>query len=232
MLKIVKVFTPALIVVTMGCAPPERTVRENVIDPGPVVSSRPLPNSQRMTVGIARFSNESHYGAGLFVDKHGDRIGKQASDSLAHHLMKTERFIVVERQDVGRLEDEAQLMGRSAKEFRTGLKGVDALIVGSVVELGRETTGQGWLVGRSKEQRARARVVLRMVDPRNGENFYSAEGSGEATLTMSSTLGFGGRAGYDSTLVGKVIDAAIVNMMNNVVATLDARATGRMRGEK
>lgn len=226
----VKFILLALPLITVGCGSAQRDVRENVIDPGPVVTAAPLPHSQRMTVGIARFSNETHYGSGLFLDEHGDRIGKQASDSLARHLMQTQRFTVVERQDVGRLEDEAHLMGRSDKEFRSGLKGVDALIVGSVVELGRETTGKGWLVGRSKDQRARARVVLRMVDPENGELFYSAEGSGEATLSTTSTLGFGGQASYDSTLVGKAIDAAIVNMMNNVVATLDARATVRVGG--
>ena len=71
--------------------------------------------------------------------------------------------------------------------------------------------------------RARARVVLRMVDPKTGQVFYSQEGSGDATLSSTSTLGFGGTSGFDSTLEGKAIDAAIVNMMNKVVQTL-ARA--------
>jgi curli biogenesis system outer membrane secretion channel CsgG len=102
---------------------------------------------------------------------------------------------------------------------------VDALILGSVAELGRETTGTSWFVGRSKQQRSRARVVLRLADPRSGEIFYTQEGSGEATIDATSTLGFGGNAGWDSTLDGKAIDAAIVNMMHNVVRTLDARRT-------
>jgi curli biogenesis system outer membrane secretion channel CsgG len=114
-------------------------------------------------------------------------------------------------------------MGLSDEAFRKHLTGVDALILGSVAELGRETTGKSWFVGRSKQQRARARVVLRLADPRSGEVFYTQEGSGEATIEATSTLGFGGSAGWDSTLDGKAIDAAIVNMMNNVVRTLDAR---------
>jgi curli biogenesis system outer membrane secretion channel CsgG len=95
--------------------------------------------------------------------------------------------------------------------------------MGSVVELGRDTTGGVWLLGKEKTQRARARVVLRLVDPKTGQVFYSQEGAGEASLSASSTLGFGGAAGFDSTLEGKAIDAAIVNMINNVVSTLDAR---------
>ncbi len=211
-----------LTALTASCSP-SRTISEGVADRGPAVAAAPLPESERMTIAVARFSNESTYGAGLFTDQYGDRLGKQASDLLTNHLVETQRFSVVERPDLGRLRAEAKLMGLSEEDFRRNLKGVDALILGSVAELGRETTGSSWFVGRSKQQRARARVVLRLVDPRTGEVFYTQEGSGEATIKASSTLGFGGRAGWDSTLDGKAIDAAIVNMMNNVVRTLDAR---------
>ena len=206
-----------------GCASPSRTVQEGVKDPGPKVVANPLPAAERMTVGIARFTNESIYGSGLFTDASGDRIGKQASDLLARHLMATQRFNVVERQDVGKLAAEAELMGLTKEEFKKNMLGVDALILGSVVELGRDTTGNAWLIGKSKTQRARARVVLRLVDPKTGQVFYTQEGSGEADLSSSSTFGFGGATGFDSTLEGKAIDAAIVNMMNSVMATLDAR---------
>lgn len=206
-----------------GCASPSRTVQEGVKDPGPKVVANPLPAAERMTVGIARFTNESIYGSGLFTDASGDRIGKQASDLLARHLMATQRFNVVERQDVGKLAAEAELMGLTKEQFKQNMIGVDALILGSVVELGRDTTGNAWLIGKSKTQRARARVVLRLVDPKTGQVFYTQEGSGTADLSSSSTFGFGGATGFDSTLEGKAIDAAIVNMMNSVMVTLDAR---------
>lgn len=205
-----------------NCAP-KRAIHEGVQDRGPAVQAEPLPEGERMTLAIGRFTNETNYGAGLFTDKQGDRLGKQAADLLANRLVETQRFRVVERQDLGRLENEAKLQGVDSDNFRKGLTGVDALILGSVAELGRETTGSSWLVGRSKQQRSRARVVLRLVDPRTGDIFYTQEGTGEATIEASSTLGFGGSAGWDSTLDGKAIDAAIVNMMNNVVRTLDGR---------
>ena len=208
-----------------ACGSPTRTVQEGVKDPGPRVAVRPLPPTERMTVGIARFTNESIYGSGLFTDASGDRIGKQASDLLARHLMATQRFNVVERQDIGKLVTEADLMGISKEQFKQNLKGVDALILGSVAELGRDTTGNTWLLGKQKTQRARARVVLRLVDPKTGQLFYTQEGSGEADLSSSSTLGFGGATGFDSTLEGKAIDAAIVNVINSVAQTLDARRT-------
>ncbi len=200
-----------------------RDIHESVEDRGPQVAYAPLPPTSRMTVAVSRFTNESVYGSGLFTDQSGDRIGKQAADLLSRHLMATQHFNVVERQDISKLKSEAELMGKTESEFKQNLLGVDALIMGSVVELGRDTTGGVWLVGKEKTQRARARVVLRLVDPKTGQVFYSQEGAGEASISSTATLGFGGTAGFDSTLEGKAIDAAIVNMINNVVSTLEAR---------
>lgn len=206
-----------------GCAP-HRAVNTGVSDVSPPVNVSVLPDATRRKVAIARFSNETVHGSGLFTDEHGDRIGKQASDILARRLVETKHFTVLERPDLDKLRAEARLMGLSEEQFRNNLMGVDALILGSVVELGRETTGGAWLVGKSKTQRVRARVVLRLVDPRTGKVFYTAEGTGDSTVATTATLGFGGYAGFDSTLEGKAIDAAIVNMMNNVVASLDNHA--------
>ncbi|MEI6336760.1 MAG: CsgG/HfaB family protein [Methylococcaceae bacterium] len=220
-----KKITVTLLVLTsinlLACV--SHTINEGVEDRGPQIVAAPLPTTQRMTIAISRFTNESVYGSGLFTDQSGDRIGKQASDLLSRHLMATQRFNVMERQDIGKLKEEANLMGETEQQFKQNIKGVDALILGSVAELGRDTTGGIWLLGKEKTQRARARVVIRLVDPKTGEAFYSQEGSGEASLSASSTLGFGGTAGFDSTLEGKAIDAAIVNMIKNIVATLDAR---------
>jgi curli biogenesis system outer membrane secretion channel CsgG len=221
----IKILAIAVFFALTGCV--SHTISEGVRDPGPRVSVASVPNVERMTIGIARFNNESVYGSGLFTDASGDRIGKQAADMLAKHLVASQRFNVVERQDISKLEAEADLMGVSKDKFRQNLAGVDALILGSVVELGRDTTGGIWVIGKSKTQRARARVAIRLVDPKSGQVFYSQEGSGEAELSSNSTLGFGGTSGFDSTLEGKAIDAAIVNMINNIVNTLSTRRMSR-----
>lgn len=216
------VYLIALTTVTLSACVDSK-ISAGVEDVGPKVVFAPIPINERMNIAISRFTNESVYGSGLFTDQSGDRIGKQAADLLSRHLMAVQRFNVMERQDIGKLKDEATLMGQSESEFKQHIKKVDALIMGSVAELGRETTGGSWLIGKEKTQRARARVVIRLVDPKTGEAFFSQEGSGEATMSASSTLGFGGAAGFDSTLEGKAIDATIVNMINNIVSTLDSR---------
>ena len=74
-------------------------------------------------VAIARFTNETKYGSGLFTDANYDRLGKQAADVLASELTKSGKFIVLERTDLSKLQTESQLMGMTSEEFRKNLVG-------------------------------------------------------------------------------------------------------------
>ena len=62
------------------------------------------------------------------------------------------------------------------------------------------------ILGRGKEQVAYAKVDLNVVDVTSSEVVYSASGAGEYSLSNREVIGFGGSAGYDSTLNGKVLD--------------------------
>ena len=171
-------------------------------------------------VAIARFTNETKYGSGLFTDANYDRIGKQASDMLASDLTKSGKFVVLERADLSKLKAESELMGMSAEEFNKNLVGVDALILGSVIEFGRKDTGEVFLFQRTRKQTAHARVNIRLVDPRTGHVFFSENGGGEATAEVQTTLGLGDRADFDSTLNDKAMSAAIANLLDKVLNKL------------
>jgi len=56
---------------------------------------------------------------------------------------------------------------------------------------------------RSKRQTARARVNVRLADPVTSHVFFAADGTGEASTEVYTTLGFGGQAAFDSTLDDK-----------------------------
>jgi len=225
----------ALTLALVACASVD--TRE-VVRKAPEVSPTPVlpPSSERVLkrkVAIGRFTNETRYGAGLFVDAQLDRLGKQASDMLATELPKAGKFIVLERPDLNRLEAERGLSGVTSAEFRKSLVGIDALILGSVVEFGRETTGDRQLFQRSKRQSARARVNLRLVDPVTSHVFFTADGKGEASVEVLTTLGFGGEAAFDSTLDDKAIAAAIADLLDKVQHQLADRpwTTGLLRVE-
>ncbi len=171
-------------------------------------------------VAIARFTNETKYGSGLFTDANYDRIGKQAADMLASELTKSGKFIVLERTDLSKLKAESELMGMAADEFKKNLVGVDALILGSVVEFGRKDTGEVLLFQRSRKQIAHARVNVRLVDPTTGHVFFSENGGGTASAETQTTLGLGDRADFDSTLNDKALSAAVANLLDKVMNTL------------
>jgi curli biogenesis system outer membrane secretion channel CsgG len=180
----------------------------------------PSARAIKRKVAIARFTNETKYGAGLFTDPSSDRIGKQASDILASDLTKSGKFIVLERTDLHKLKAESELMGMTPEEFKKNLVGVDALILGSVVEFGRKDTGEVLLFTRSRKQVAHARVSIRLVDPRTGQVFFSESGGGEAALETQTFLGLGDRAVFDSTLNDMALSAAIANLLDKVLNKL------------
>jgi hypothetical protein len=101
--------------------------------------------------------------------------------------------------------------------------GVDTLILGSVTEFGRSTTGEVGFLSSTKRQTAHAKVEIRLADARTGQVFFSAAGSGEATTEAGEVAGFGARADYDATLNDKAIGAAISEVMNALVTKLGER---------
>ena len=118
-------------------------------------------------------------------------------------------------------------------KFRGGgqnIKGASFLVVGDISEFGRREVGDHQLfgvLGRGKKQIAYAKITLNVIRAATSEVVYSAQGAGEYELSNREVLGFGGTAGYDSTLNGKVLDLAMREAVNNLVAGKDAGRWGR-----
>ena len=168
-------------------------------------------------VAIGRFTNETRYGRTFFRDADLDPLGKQASDMLATSLIESNQFLVFERPDLTKIEAEQLILGESE------LIGVDALILGSLTEFGRKTTGEKGFLSSTKLQTARAVVVIRLVDAQTGYAFFSASGGGEASMESGEIAGFGSQADYDETLNGKAISAAISDVIGELINKLEER---------
>jgi curli biogenesis system outer membrane secretion channel CsgG len=166
-------------------------------------------------VAIARFTNETKYGQSFFLDKDQDWIGKQAMDILSARLGETEKFILLERADIEKIDKELRSGNLSSLKIPA-----DYLIVGSVSEFGRKTTGDVGIFSRTKRQTAYAKVNIRLIDVYTSQIIYSEEGEGEAFSEAGEVFGVGGRAGYDSTLNDKAISAAISKLVSNIVGNL------------
>jgi curli biogenesis system outer membrane secretion channel CsgG len=167
---------------------------------------------------VGKFDNRSSYMRGLFSDG-VDRLGGQAKTILIGHLQETGRFTVVDRDNLEEIAREAKLKGQEQV-----LKGADFAITGDVVEFGRKETGDMQLfgiLGSGKKQVAYSKVTLNVVDVLTSEVVFSVQGAGEYALSNREVVGFGGTAGYDSTLNGKVLDLAIRESINRLVEGLE-----------
>lgn len=166
-------------------------------------------------VAIGRFSNETRYGQSFFIDKNNDRIGKQAMDILSAKLFQSGKFIMLERADMSKIENELKI-GSSKKLDNSA----DYLILGSITEFGRKETSDVGLFSRVKKQETFAKVHIRIVDVSTGQIIYSEEGKGAAFSEAGSIMGVGAKAGYNGELNDKAIDAAISDLTSNIIENM------------
>ena len=121
-----------------------------------------------------------------------------------------------------RTASEAGITGK-----QQALKGASFVITGDVTEFGRKVVGDQQLfgiLGRGMTQVAYAKVALNVVNVHTSEVSYSVQGAGEYELSNREVVGFGGTAGYDATLNGKVLDLAIREAVNNLVSGMESGA--------
>ncbi|BBP76619.1 hypothetical protein PHLH7_27230 [Pseudomonas sp. Ost2] len=175
----------------------------------------------RTPIAVGKFDNRSSYMRGIFSDG-VDRLGSQAKTILITHLQQTNRFSVLDRDNMAEIQQEAAIKSQVQK-----LKGADYVVTGDVTEFGRKETGDQQLfgiLGRAKTQVAYAKVALNIVNISTSEVVYSTQGAGEYALSNREIVGFGGTASYDSTLNGKVLDLAMREAVNKMVDAIDSGA--------
>ena len=206
----------------VGCA----VESHQAIKPETVASAGTPYTGSRSTLMVGQFDNHSPYMRGIFFDG-VDRLGSQAKSILVTHLQQTGRFVVVDRDNMPEITNEAAIKGEQLK-----LKGANYLLTGEVSEFGRKEVGDIELfgiLGSGKKQVAYSKVNINVVDVITSEVVFSTQGAGEYALSDREIVGFGGASGYDSTLNGKVLDLAIREAVNRLVEGVEQ---GKWKPEK
>lgn len=214
-LHLASVIGTAVVLSTIsGCA----TESSRAVDVHKVeVASRPYSGA-RTLIAVGRFDNRSNYMRGIFSDG-VDRLGSQAKTILISHLQQTNRFNVLDRDNLQEMKQEAGFKGAAQS-----IKGADFVVTGDVTEFGRKEVGDHQLfgiLGRGKTQVAYAKVSLNIVNISTSEVVYSTQGAAEYSLSNREVVGFGGTASYDSTLNGKVLDLAMAEAVNKLGQAID-----------
>lgn len=216
-----KIYCLTCVMITLsfmgGCA----TESSRTLETPKVVAAAAPYAGPRIAVSIGKFENRSSFMRGVFSDG-VDRLGGQSKTILISHLNQSNRFIVLDRENMSETSQEAKIKNLTQK-----LKGADFIISGDVTEFGRKEVGDHQLfgiLGRGKEQIAYAKVALNVVDVNTSEVTYSVHGAGEYALSTREVVGFGGTASYDSTLNGKVLDLAIREAVDKLSIAVNAGA--------
>lgn len=215
--KIACVGFAALLAALGGCATEDS---RTIVPQQTAAAARPYVGV-RQPISVGKFDNRSSFMRGVFTDG-VDRLGSQAKTVLISHLQQTNRFSVLDRENMSEIKQEAAI----AKK-QQALKGARYVITGDVTEFGRKEVGDHQLfglLGRGKQQIAYAKVALNVVDVETSEVIYSTAGAGEYSLSNREVIGFGGTASYDSTLNGKVLDLAIRQAVDGLVNGIEAGA--------
>lgn len=174
----------------------------------------------KIAVSIGQFDNRSNYMRGIFSDN-TDRLGGQGKTILETHLQQSGYFSVLNRDNLAALKQESGFSGKAQT-----IKGAHYVITGDVTEFGRKEVGDMQffgILGRGKSQVAYSKVNLNVVDVRTSEIVHSVQGAGEYALSEREILGFGSMASYDSTLNAKVLDLAIREAINQLLADVQSK---------
>ncbi|USD28699.1 CsgG/HfaB family protein [Pseudoalteromonas sp. SCSIO 43201] len=208
--QLVTVFALTFIGLTAGCA----TEASRTLESPKVATYNQAYNGPKSQLAVGKLQNRSAYLNGVF-NSGADRLGSQAKTILTTYLQQSNRFVVLDRENMSEISQEAGFSGAKQK-----IKGANFVVTGDVSEFGRKEVGDKQLfgiLGKGKSQVAYAKVNLNIVDVNSSEVVYSVQGAGEYSLSNREVIGFGGTASYDSTLNGKVLDLAIREAVNNLV---------------
>ncbi len=162
-------------------------------------------------------------------------VGKGIADMLVDRLVNDGTYSVIERKALNKILAEQNFSNSDRADPTSAAKigkllGVDAIVVGSITQFGRDdkstTVGGGGagIVGRhfgfggagvnKKEAKAVVQITARLVMVNTGEILASAQGMGTSKRAGTSLAGVGGGSGGGG---GGVFDSHSSNFANTLI---------------
>ena len=206
-----------LLPILTGCAPSTTVKKTQAVT---IEKPKDVFVGPKKKISVVEFENKTAYGQ--------RRLGTAASDVLLTELGKSEKFILVERAKLDKIMEEQKLQTTGMIDVNTvsqmgKILGLDAVVVGSISQFGVKTGGSDYLLTQSKQQVAECTVDIRVIEVETGKILYIDSGKGMAKSSKGSFLGMGTKGGYDETLEGESLRAAIAKFVDNIVERVNAR---------
>jgi curli biogenesis system outer membrane secretion channel CsgG len=172
--------------------------------------------SPKRKVVIAEFKNQTRFGS--------RRLGSNLTDIITTELVKSNRFIVLEREDLAKVMQEinfSNTLGQGQLASERKFQDADYVITGAITKYSVNTTGNKGIISSSKIQRAEISFDMKMINVRTGEVVLSDQGEGVSDVEYGTTLGVGNTGGYDEGLEQEAFRAAAIDVMDNIIETVN-----------
>jgi curli biogenesis system outer membrane secretion channel CsgG len=206
-----------------------------------VITSPCLAQKKRVAVlnfeyGTVRSNTQAIFGT-------DQDVGKGISDMLVQKLVQDGKYSVIERNALDKVLGEQNFSNSDRADASTAAKigrilGVDAIIIGSITQFGRDDQhtniggggygGYGSKLGiggiGTKKSKAVVGITARLVNTTTGEILAAVTGKGESQRSGTSLIGAGagggsgGGAGLDmgssnfgQTILGEAVQAAVAD---------------------
>lgn len=214
---ILMVFSAVLLA---GCGVSKNVRKEEAFSDNPTKQVITKYKGVKRRVAVVDFANKTAY---------GQRLGTAASDILVTELVKTGNFILIERERLDKIMQEQKLSLTGVIDSRTAVTignmlGAGAMVIGSITDFGVKTESGGMIISQGKKQTASCTVDVRVVDVSTGRVIFADSGKGIAEKSSGTFLGVGSKSGYDETLEGESLRAAIAKLTENMVSQINASA--------
>ena len=200
-------------------------------------------DKKRVAVMNFDYATVSTSVAQIFGSSNTD-VGRGIADMLVDRLVNDGTYSVIERKALDKLIAEQNFSNSDRADPSSAAKigkllGVNAIVIGSITQFGRDDKSTnigggaiGGITGRfgvggvgKREAKAVVQVTARMVDVNTGEILASAPGTGESTRGGTSLLGAGGSSSgagggaYDmssknfgATIIGEATNKAVTEV--------------------
>jgi curli biogenesis system outer membrane secretion channel CsgG len=183
-------------------------------------------------------------------------IGKGICDMLVDRLVNDGKYSVIERKALDKILAEQNFSNSDRADPSSAAKigkllGVNAIIVGSITQFGRDDKSTGVAGGgfgrhlpfgaggvKKSEGKAVVQVTARLVDVNTGEILASAQGLGESKRSSTSLGGFGAGSGgggggaldmhssnFGATIIGEATNAAVTDVATKLDASSEKLPT-------
>ena len=189
--------------------------------------------AQKKRVAVMNFDYATVQSGVAAIFGSNQDVGKGIADLLVDRLVTDGALSVIERKALDKVIAEQNFSNSDRADPASAAKigkvlGVDAIIVGSITQFGRDdkqttiggdamgrVTGRFGLGGVSKKNaKAVVAVTARMVDTSTGEILASVTGHGESTRSGTGLVGSGGSG---TAAAGGVVDMKSSNFANSIL---------------